>query len=78
MAPSACDDVREQLDAYLDQEATPRATRRVREHLDSCICCATLCHCAYRELAAMRARIQRVAVPDDLMSKITQRLAGYR
>jgi predicted anti-sigma-YlaC factor YlaD len=78
MAPSSCDDVREQLDAYLDQEATPRATRRVREHLDSCICCATLCHCAYRELAAMRARIQQVAVPDDLMSKITQRHAGYR
>jgi len=78
MAPSACDDVREQLDAYLDQEATPRATRRVREHLDSCICCATLCHCAYRALAAMRARIQRVAVPDDLMSEITQRLTGNR
>jgi predicted anti-sigma-YlaC factor YlaD len=77
MALSSCDDAREQLDAYLDQEATPRATVRVREHLDSCLCCATLCHCAYRELAAMRARIQRVAVPDDLMQKITQRLAGY-
>jgi anti-sigma factor RsiW len=77
MERSPCNDIRKQLDDYLDQEATPHEARQVREHLDSCICCATVCHCAYRELAAIRARIQKVAVPGDLMRRITRRLASH-
>jgi anti-sigma factor (TIGR02949 family) len=78
MRRSLCDDVRDRLDDYLDQEMTPHETRRVREHLEACPCCATLCHGAYRELAGIRARIRRVAVPGDLMRKITGRLARGR
>jgi anti-sigma factor RsiW len=78
MRRSFCDDVRDQLDDYLDQEMTPHETRRVREHLEACAGCAALCQGAYRELAAVCARIRTVVVPGSLMRKITCRLACGR
>jgi anti-sigma factor RsiW len=57
--PYRCKDVRERLDDYLDQELLPHEIQWLREHIEACRACATLCQCAYEELAEMRAVVQK-------------------
>jgi anti-sigma factor (TIGR02949 family) len=74
----SCEETFRRLDDYLDRELTAHEMQLVREHLEICALCAS--EYAFEEsvLKQVRAKVQRVAAPADLMGKIMRALARAR
>jgi len=70
-----CNDCRDALDLYVDNELAPGEMADVREHLAQC----AECQSAHREIVAtsraMRAHLVRYAAPDVLRARIRNAIA---
>ena len=69
-----CEDVFRRLDDYVDRELTPREIDLVDEHLRICAWCAAEYRFEESVIRSVRAKVQRITAPPDLMSRIAQRL----
>ncbi len=69
-----CHDAIERLDDYLDGELTPGENRQVAIHLAICLKCAQHYKFERGFIEAMRAKIERVEMPTDLMGRIHRSL----
>ena len=74
--PLTCQEAVARLDDYLDRELSEEEMRRVRHHLETCAGCTG--HFQQEEdlLHQVREKMQRIAVPADLMARIQKRLEG--
>jgi len=70
-----CEEVFERLDDYLDRELTGEEMRLVREHLETCAQCASEYRFEAAVLNGVKSKLRRLAVPSDLMARISARLA---
>ncbi len=71
-----CDEAFARLDDYLDRELTPEELAMVRAHLDTCSTCAGEFALEREVLDGIRAKLQRLAVSPDLVTRISERLRG--
>ena len=69
-----CHDALERLDDYLDRELSPREHRHVAIHLAICLRCAKLYRFERGFLEDVRAKLERVEAPPELMGQISQSL----
>jgi mycothiol system anti-sigma-R factor len=71
-----CEEIFARLDDYLDRELTPAEQRLVREHLETCAACASEHRFETGVISGVRQKLGRLALPDDLMSRIAARIAA--
>lgn len=71
-----CHDAMERLDDYLDRELSPGESRHVAIHLAICLQCAQHYRFERGFLNDVRAKIERVEVPPELMGQIHQSLSA--
>ena len=69
-----CHDTLERLDDYLDGELTPGENRHVAIHLAICLQCAQHYRFERGFIKDVRAKLERVEMPSELMSRIHQAL----
>jgi anti-sigma factor (TIGR02949 family) len=72
----SCEEAFRRLDDYLDRELSPQELRLVREHLHDCVRCASDFRFEEALVREIRARVRRLALPPDLLSRIMRRLEG--
>jgi anti-sigma factor (TIGR02949 family) len=70
-----CEEVFVRLDDFLDRELAAEEARLVREHLEICAACASEYRFEAEVLEGVREKLRRLAVPGDLMAKISARIA---
>ena len=63
------------LDDFVDHELSPEETAKVREHLDLCATCAGEFAFEASLLDQVRAKVRRIALPPDLLARISARLS---
>jgi anti-sigma factor (TIGR02949 family) len=71
-----CEEVFARLDDYLDRELAAEEMRLVREHLEACAICAGEYRFESGILEGVRGKLRRLAVPGDLMARISARIAA--
>lgn len=71
-----CEEVFSRLDDYLDRELTAEEMRLVREHMETCAACASEHRFEAGILEGVRGKLRRLAVPEDLMARISARIAA--
>ncbi len=69
-----CAQVFQQLDDYLDRELGPEEVRQVEAHLRDCATCAAECLFETTVLTQIRAKLQQLDVPGDLLERVLARL----
>ena len=69
-----CHDALERLDDYLDGELTPAENRQVAIHLAICLKCAQHYRFERGFIENVRAKLESVEMPPELMSQIRQAL----
>ncbi len=69
-----CEDTFRRLDDYLDRELSAEEMRLVGQHLDTCAHCMSEFTFEASVINTVRAKLQRIAVPPDLLAKISARL----
>lgn len=76
MAPDryTCEDVFRRLDDYLDRELDAREQDLVRHHLETCAVCAGEFRFEETVLKQVKAKVRRIAVPQDLFQRISKAL----
>jgi anti-sigma factor (TIGR02949 family) len=70
-----CEDVFRQLDAYMDRELSADDVRRLEEHLDTCATCTAEHKFESSLLQGLKDKVRRIAVPPNLMGKISRLIA---
>ena len=70
-----CEHVYRQLDDYLDRQLTADEMRLVLEHLQTCAFCASMHKFESTVIGAVRAKLQRLDVPEDFRERLRARLA---
>jgi mycothiol system anti-sigma-R factor len=72
MADMLCEDVLEDLSAFLDDELDPVRSREIQHHLDGCVACAE----AFGQMKALAGRLRSEApyhrAPDSLRARVGQ------
>ncbi len=71
----SCEELFRRLDDYVDRELSAAESERVREHLETCAVCAAEYAFEASVLRNLRANLSRLAVPQDLMARISKRIA---
>lgn len=71
-----CEEVFARLDDYLDRELTAEEMQLVRDHLATCAACASEYRFEAGVLEGVREKLRRLAVPADLMARISARIAA--
>jgi anti-sigma factor (TIGR02949 family) len=66
----SCAEVFRRLDCYLDRELTPEEIERVDAHLAHCALCAAEARFERSFLNELRAKVRRLDVPPQLLSRI--------
>ncbi len=69
-----CHDTLERLDDYLDRELAPHEQRQVAIHLAICFQCAKLHRFERGFIDDMRAKLEHVEAPPELLGRIRQSL----
>jgi hypothetical protein len=69
-----CEQTFRRLDDYLDRELSPDERRLVEEHLRVCGICASEFRFEQSVLDGVRDKLSRLAVPADLMARISSLL----
>ncbi|MFQ5889498.1 MAG: anti-sigma factor family protein [Gemmatimonadota bacterium] len=70
-----CREVFRRLDDFVDRELSPGEVRLVEDHLERCAACASEYRFEASVVAELRAKIRRIQVPEDLMARISRKLA---
>ena len=65
-----CKETLSRLDDYIDRELSPRETKMVAAHLKICLKCARLYHFERAFIEDMRAKINQVQTPPDLLERV--------
>jgi len=73
-----CEDVFRRLDDYVDRELSEDESARVREHLAICAECAMEYRFEDQLLATLKDKLRRLAVPADLLTRISRALRENR
>ena len=71
-----CREAFERLDDYLDRELGADETELVGEHLEQCALCAREFVFEEAVVQDLREKLRRISAPEDLMSRIAERLSG--
>ena len=71
-----CEETFRRLDDYVDRELEPAEMQIVRRHLETCAVCAREYDFETSVLHHLRAKLRRIAVPEDLQAKIHRQLGG--
>jgi anti-sigma factor (TIGR02949 family) len=71
---AACEAVLQRLDDYIDRELSAGEALMVERHLDECFRCAGQYRFEARLIRDIRARLRRIALPGDLMTRIKLRV----
>ena len=74
----SCEEVFRRMDEYLDRELAPHEVERVRAHLETCAACAGEYAFEDGVLTTLKAKLRRVAVPQELRDRIAKRLGEAR
>lgn len=74
MAKQCCEDVREILVAFLDDELPSDVSHEMQEHLDQCGPCQSYARFEESFTDSLRARLQRVPAPDSLAARVRARI----
>lgn len=69
-----CEETFRRLNDYLDRALTPAEKRLVEEHLETCAVCASEYRFETNLVDEVRAKLQRIDVPRDLVARIARRL----
>ncbi len=69
-----CGEAYRRIDDYLDRELTMEEIGKVEEHLSFCEMCAQEFEFEASVIRAVRMKIQSIAVPPELRSRISQSL----
>lgn len=70
----SCEEVFSRLDDFLDRELTAEEMRLVEEHLETCAACASEHRFERQVVDSVRAKLQRIELPDTLRRSILARL----
>ena len=70
-----CQEAADRLHELIDQELTPDIEAAVQRHLDDCAPCMAVYEFEQGFRRFMNLKMQRVEMPDDLKSRITQKLS---
>jgi anti-sigma factor (TIGR02949 family) len=74
LSPLSCKEAFDRLADYVDRELTAEEMERVRAHLDLCATCAREFRFEATVLEALKERLRRIAVPPDLVARVTATL----
>jgi len=74
----SCSEMVLRLDDYVDRTLSPTELELVEAHLLECVTCARQFRFEVSLIEALRERLQRVTLPDDLMGRIRDRLETVR
>ncbi len=69
-----CEEAFRRIDDYLDRELTMEEIGKVEEHLSFCEMCAQEFEFEASIIRAVRIKLQSIAVPPELMPRISQSL----
>jgi anti-sigma factor (TIGR02949 family) len=69
-----CEETFRRLDDYLDRELTSHEMQLLREHMDVCAVCAAEYTFEASVLKQVRAKLQRLGAPEELLAKISRAL----
>lgn len=69
-----CEEIFARLDDFVDRELTSDEMRMVEEHLATCAACASEHRFEVGVLDGVRQKLRRLAVPPDLMARISARI----
>jgi hypothetical protein len=70
----SCSEMVLRLDDYVDRALSPTELELVEEHLLECVTCAGQFRFEVSLIAALRERLRRITLPDDLLGRIRDRL----
>jgi predicted anti-sigma-YlaC factor YlaD len=70
----SCSEMVLRLDDYVDRALSPTELELVEEHLLECVTCAGQFRFEASLIEAVRERLQRISLPDDLLGRIRDRL----
>ena len=70
-----CEETFNRLNDYLDRELSPEEITKVEAHLKTCLMCAEEYTFEASVLNEVRNKMQRVAVPSNLLAKISLALS---
>jgi Putative zinc-finger len=70
----SCSEMVLRLDDYVDRALAPSELELVEEHLLECVTCAGQVRFEVSLVEALRERLQRITLPDDLLGRIRDRL----
>ena len=73
-----CEDAFRRLDDYLDRELASHEIERVNEHLRLCEVCAAEYRFETSVLRQVREKLERIALPEGLLSRISRSLLAAR
>jgi anti-sigma factor (TIGR02949 family) len=73
-----CAEVFERLNDYLDRELSAEEMERVREHLDTCVVCASEYAFEARVLEHVKDKLRRIDLPPALIERIRATLSDPR
>ncbi len=71
---TTCTEMLRRLDDYVDRNLSPEEIALVEEHLTECLVCAREYRFEIAVVNGIRERLQRIALPLDLLSAIHRRL----
>lgn len=69
-----CRQVFEKLDDYMDRVLTTDEIASIEHHLERCTDCASEFRFEESLISEIKAKLRRIDLPPDLMSRIVQRL----
>jgi anti-sigma factor (TIGR02949 family) len=72
--PVACEAILRRLDDYIDRELSADDVLMIERHLEECFDCVSQYRFEIRLIHDIRARLRRLALPGDLMTRIKLRL----
>lgn len=70
-----CREALQRLDDYIDRELPPQEMQRVQRHLRLCHACAKKFAFEAEIVEGVRAKLQRIHAPADLMAKVSAALS---
>ena len=70
-----CKEALQRLDDYVDRELSPRETEMVKRHLRLCRECSRKFAFEADVIREVRAKLQRIAAPPDLLARVSQALS---
>jgi anti-sigma factor (TIGR02949 family) len=73
-----CEEMFRVLDDYLDRELGEAERTLVSEHLATCVVCAAEYRFEESVLTHLKAKIRRLAMPEDLMRRISRAIEQTR